>query len=187
MNFFVENVFPTPIYSTQVDRFDDIQNEMFEVISSLKFGMIEEWGQTHHVSTPTFDDDYFLPVFKEELHMHLTNYCEHLRFAMREYHLKSWFTKFEKGNYGHIHNHGHHDISICYYVKTQNSTGSIFFETPVESSTTSFVYKECANRYWHPPKEGKLLLFPSYLRHGITTNTTDTDRISFSANVQFVR
>lgn len=187
MSYFIDHIFPTPVYSSRVDNFDKIQEEMHFAISSVKFDMIEEWGQTHYVSTPTFNDRYDMPLFEMELQRHLEVYCDAVNFPMRNYTLRSWFTKFERGNYGHIHNHGHHDISVCYYVKTKGSSGSIFFETPAESATTSIVFKEYTNRFWHPPEEGKLLLFPSYLRHGITTNTTDIDRISFSANIQFNR
>ena len=184
----IENLYPTPIYSAMVDNFDDIQKEMYSTISNLDFKMVEEWGQTHFVSSSTFNDSYKMKVFEDELHKHIVNYCLELEFPIRNYKLKSWFTKFKKGNYGHIHSHGHHDISVCYYVKTKESSGSIFFETPVESATTSFVYnKKYANRYWHMPIEGKLLLFPAWLRHGITTNTTDKERISFSANIEFKR
>ena len=37
----------------------------------------------------------------------------------------------------------------------------------------------------YTPKEGKILLFPGWLEHGVKTNLTDNVRMSLSFNVYF--
>ena len=71
----IENIYSTPIYSAMVDNFDDIQKEMYSTISNLDFKMVEEWGQTHFVSSSTFNDSYKMKVFEDELYKHIVNYC----------------------------------------------------------------------------------------------------------------
>ena len=94
--------------------------------------------------------------------------------------MKSWFSKFENGDFGHIHSHLPWDISGCYYFKTQHDDGKIFFEDP-KPHRLLFL----SSRWEHKPIEGKMLLFPSWLQHGIHRNLTKNTRVSFSFNIFF--
>ena len=121
----------------------------------------------------------------KEIHKHLEEYCDELGFKMPSYRCLSWFSKFEKGNYAHIHHHGHHDISGVYYYKTNGEDGKIFFETPNPFLDTQLCYRSYGETWEHKPQEGKILLFPGWLRHGVQTNETDNTRISLSFNIYF--
>jgi uncharacterized protein (TIGR02466 family) len=37
-----------------------------------------------------------------------------------------------------------------------------------------------------PPEVGKLIIFPSWLDHGVNPNLSDTDRISMSFNINLM-
>ena len=37
--------------------------------------------------------------------------------------------------------------------------------------------------YWLPPIEGRMIIFPSHLQHGVNENNSNEDRISISFNV----
>ena len=83
---------------------------------------------------------------------------------------------------------GYAVISGVYYYKTNGDDGDIFFECPVPTIGSSFCYfNNYCNRWIHKPEEGKILLFPSWLKHGISKNETDETRISISFNLYFDR
>ena len=191
MTYHIENIFPTPLYVSDVSNFYLIQQEIRDSIDSVEFKMREDWN-THYLSDITFEkniiDELNLQYFKEEIDKHVRNYCKSILFEYKNYTLDSWISLFKPENHGHLHSHGDSDIPGCYYYKSNGKDGDIFFETPVPNMSSSHCFYENYCKRWdHTPKEGKLLLFPGWLKHGIKLNTTDEDRISISFNVNFIR
>ena len=183
----IEKVFSTPLYST-ISENNDIQNEIGACIDKVNFQYIEKWGKTHKISIVDAEDvigHYELDHFKKFLNENIVEYCKQIGFQPKEkYRLQSWFAKFNKDDYGHIHNHGHADISGVYYYKTNGDDGDLAFYTPVINSETSTVFN--VDTTWiHKPVVGKLIMFPGYLKHGIFRNTTTSERISLSFNIDF--
>ena len=186
----IEELFPIPVYVTQVDKFDDIQKEITTVIESINFEMDPDLGQPCYLSDPTFKDSLFdnhnFPIFKKEIDRNLKIYAEHLNFEVKEYIFRgSWMALFEKNNYIHIHNHGYSDISGVYYYSRSVEDGNIFFESPVDAASSSLPY--FGGTITVPGTTGTLLLFPGWLRHGIRPNMTDTPRVSLSFDIVFDR
>ena len=121
----------------------------------------------------------------KEIDKHLKEYCSEIGYEYKRYKIDSWLSKFGKGNYAHIHHHGITDISGVYYYKTNGNDGKIFFETPNPFLDTQLCYLRYGETWEHKPQEGKILLFPGWLRHGVRTNETDNTRISLSFNIYF--
>ena len=88
--------------------------------------------------------------------------------AIEKYNLRL-LSAFKKGNYAHVHNHGLSDVSGVYYYKTTGSDGDFFLCSPNPYSKDRLAIE---------PVEGKLLMFPGWLEHGVMTNSTDNIRIS---------
>ncbi len=189
----IAQLYPTPIYWVHmVNNFPTIQNEIAKALDNVDFKMKEAWGSTHYLSDPSFNGNFIvengLNSLKDEIVTHLNHYCQSLSFPHHNGVIAtSWASLFKQGNYGHCHHHGSTDISGVYYFRTGNSDGKIYFENPVPCMTSSFVYKSLCERQEIVPSDGLLCLFPGWLMHGISTNTKDTDRISISFNVDFLR
>ena len=186
----IENFFFTPIYYSIVNNKQEIQSSIGKCIDKVDFSMKEEWGSTCYLSTPFFTENviekYKLDLLEKEIDSHLKEYCSQLQYTMRKYSMTSWFTLSKKGNYSHIHHHSPADISGVYYYKTSEKDGDLFFESPNPHLDSSRCYMGKYGEAWkHPPIEGKILLFPGWLRHGVETNETDSKRISLSFNVTF--
>jgi len=189
-NYFIESLFSTPLYTTilQKSDIDLVQNEISNKIKIVNFNKKQEWGDTHALSSVNFKkcviSELNLMEFRKVLHKNLKNYCEILNFTPRNYLSESWFTLFKKNDYGHSHIHGNADISGVYYYKTNEKDGDIVFDNPSPQAEMSKCFsKNCS--WKHSPKIGKLLLFPSYLRHSVQRNITEEDRISLSFNITF--
>jgi hypothetical protein len=70
-----------------------------------------------------------------------------------------------------------HYISGVVYVKVpEGDSGTLQFASPYE-----FNYS-----YPHKPKEGELVLFPTYVGHSVTPNYSQEDRISLAFNAQII-
>lgn len=87
-----------------------------------------------------------------------------------------WYSIHKKHDYGKLHNHNEGIISGVYYIKVPSNSGQISFERPDDQKyffegdeINSYNYKY----YSYDPEEGKVILFPSYLKHLVHQNTTE--------------
>ena len=179
-------LFPTPIYKSIISNFSEVQSEIDNCISDINFEMVEGWGSTHYLSDPNFKSSFIhekkLNNLEKAIDFSLNEYCGN--YGSYDI-IKSWATLFKRGNYAHIHAHGEADLAGVYYYKTGTLEGdpSFFFCTPVVGSEASIFWGE--QRLSMRPEEGTMLIFPGWLRHGVTTNDTDNDRVSISFNIVF--
>ena len=89
------------------------------------------------------------------------------------------------------HIHGNNYISAAYYVKASENSGNIVFYDPRSAPTYSHpIYKKPnklnSNSHSIIPKEGLLVLFPSYLHHSVDMNTSNEERIVISFNIDLI-
>ena len=76
-------------------------------------------------------------------------------------------------------------LSGIYYYKTNGSDGDLVFMSPNPfqlSGISSFGDSEVRFK----PEEGKLLLFPPWLRHRVEINKTEHIRISIAFNLKLL-
>jgi uncharacterized protein (TIGR02466 family) len=190
--FKVQHIFPTVIYTCLLQD-PTIQQEMKLAVDQTSWNKVGgiDWGRTHKISTAHFDSDevekYNLLNFKRNMEIHLKKYLDELRMPFSDYRITSWFTRFDKGDFGMCHHHGDADISGCYYYKTNGRDGNLYFQSPNLAGDTSTYHSYHNTMFVHPPSVGKLVLFPGWLSHGITLNETEQERISFSFNIFFNR
>lgn len=191
MDYIIEKLFPTPIYVTIIDNLDAVQEEFDKCKIEFHDIGFQDWGKTHKISSPNFQTDLIqennLHIFPKTIDKHLRNYCRELNFTYNNYEIRSWMTAFSRGEYAHIHTHPFSDIAGVYYYKTSGDDGELFFEPNDELARHSRCFGEQADRWIHKPVVGKLILFPSYLRHGVTTNNSNFSlRHSVSFNIKFL-
>jgi uncharacterized protein (TIGR02466 family) len=197
----IEGWFSTPIYHSMVEdpEFTQIQSDFAKVVDSLNqqdaFQYNPGWlPNTHKLSDITFTknliEEYNLNAFAQELLKHVSLYTQQLGCPpnkVSEFKItQSWMTNTGPGNYAHTHNHGSADISGVYYYKTNGQDGSINFMSPVSQFST-YMLEHLPNNVSYPPQEGKIILFPGWLDHGVPENKTSDDRISVSFNISFRR
>tara|TARA_Y100000004_G_scaffold15864_1_gene16542 strand:- start:456 stop:1046 length:591 start_codon:yes stop_codon:yes gene_type:complete len=191
MNQIMNYLYPTPIYTTKVESFKTIQEELESKIKLLNFQYKESWGNNHQLSDTTFEQnfliDYGVDTLVDEIQNHVSRFLKIIKCTKSlDYKIaSSWVTKFNQGDYAHVHSHGHHDISGVYYHKVNQDHGSFFFQCPVPQMSSSYVFGHLAQSSCTKPEEGMLLLFPGYFSHGVYANPVVDDRISVSFNISF--
>ena len=98
----------------------------------------------------------------------------------------SIINKESASNSRHIHSNNF--ISAAYYVKAPESCGDIVFHDPRSSAVIRHPKilkpnKLNSNVFTIQPKEGLLVLFPSYLHHSVDLNRSKEERIVISFNI----
>lgn len=115
-----------------------------------------------------------------------------LDFSMRLNVLQGWINVNGRGAFNTPHAHPDYEWSGSYYVKVPpapagSRSGSIEFLDPrgTVSQMAGLGSNHFAPKIRKVPREGTLLLFPSYLRHWVYPNDQDEIRISIAFNARF--
>ena len=87
-----------------------------------------------------------------------------------------------------LHNHPNSILSGVQYLKAPENCGGIFFNDPRPASQIIIPPVTEFNLWTHPkisykPNEGTMLLFPSWLLHGVDMNMSEEVRIAISFNI----
>tara|TARA_R100000152_G_C6654057_1_gene94864 strand:+ start:51 stop:578 length:528 start_codon:yes stop_codon:yes gene_type:complete len=78
-----------------------------------------------------------------------------------------WANVYKKGDYAQRHNHLHFAFSVAYFLKVK------WYDSPL-------IFSDSGKRI--RPKEGRYVIFPSYLNHHVPKHRYNHDRITLSAN-----
>jgi uncharacterized protein (TIGR02466 family) len=103
-----------------------------------------------------------------------------------------WFNVNPRGASNKPHSHPGFALSGTYWVKippnAPNSSGAFEFIDPrIYTNQEPLDGAACFSRtVTLRPKEGRLLIFPSYLQHSVYPNEQDDDRISMAFNVRYL-
>ena len=99
-----------------------------------------------------------------------------------------WGNINPKGGFNFTHIHPSGWMSGVYYVQLPENNNEIVFQDPRSARMMDFQRSSLIkDEYFsHYPKVGELLLFPSWLPHFVSPNTSDKNRISISFNVEIV-
>jgi uncharacterized protein (TIGR02466 family) len=97
----------------------------------------------------------------------------------------SWFNWYGQGDFMFEHIHPERRVSGCYYYKTTGQDGRLKFKNP----NPLMQFKQWPadqlrdQDFQVEPKEGRLVLFPSWLTHRVSVNRTDEERMSIAFNL----
>jgi hypothetical protein len=65
--------------------------------------------------------------------------------------------------------------------------GDLYFNSPNSAATHEhWPYAVRGNKIVKKPEEGKLVIWPSWLEHGVTSNQASTERIAYSFNISYL-
>ena len=82
-----------------------------------------------------------------------------------------WANVYEKGDYANTHCHKPSAYSFAYFVKSK------WYDSPL-------IFTDSGKRI--RPKEGRYIIFPSYLKHRVPKNRFDCTRITLSGNFDLI-
>jgi uncharacterized protein (TIGR02466 family) len=99
-----------------------------------------------------------------------------------------WANINPPGTYHPTHNHPNNYLSGVYYVAVPATGSHLVFQDPRPSMIMPKTVKHSrvtANAAVAQTQPGRMVLFPSWLRHHVPTNEGTTERISIAFNLMF--
>jgi uncharacterized protein (TIGR02466 family) len=192
-----QSLFVTRLYRARITPPRDLEATCLAIAAEDKAG--QRWSREHgyggYTSYASLND---LPLrasifadLDRAVARHVGTFARQLQFDLggRKLKLDSlWINVMQKGAVHTPHIHPHSVISGTYYVAVPPKSGAIRFEDPrlammmaapprkPGASTENRSFVDIA------PKPGMLLLWESWLRHGVEANDARGKRISMSFN-----
>ena len=177
----VFNIFPTPIYLTSLD------NTFVNVFNKFNFIKQKNFGNYTSDNNFILNNKKFNKLNKEILkHVNYYLYNVLCYKDIKPYITQSWLNYTSKDEYHHIHSHANSLISGVLYIKAIKEIDSITFEKTYHNVISPNIEKYNlynSPSWFFPVETNNLILFPSNLKHFVTTKNDTSERISLAFNV----
>ena len=188
-------LFPTPVWTTQLDNFKSINEEMYEFIKEEQ--QKDQEGINKSNIKGWHSNDFNLEDNKPQKFISfITPAIEQVMDDMSWDKIKQtakinnmWAIINIGGSTNLRHQHGNSTISGAYYVRAPEKAGDIIFYDPRPAPVYSHPNVATPNLLnaqvnGIKPKEGALVLFLSYLDHSVNENLSNKERIVISFNIR---
>ena len=188
-------LFPTPVWTIQLDNYKSVNEQMFSYIKTKqkndKIGVsksnVKGWHSTDfdlNDKDPQTFISFILPAIEKV--MTDMNWDKEKQIAKIN---NMWAIVNTGGSANLRHQHGNSTISGAYYVRAPMNSGDIVFYDPRPAPVYSHPNTTNPNFLnaqvnGVSPKEGALVLFPSFLDHSVNENISNSERIVISFNIR---
>ena len=190
-------VFPTPIWTSIIQRHKEVNEKMFVYIKSLQKKDRSGINRSNLLGwhSKNFDLELEQPrFFINSISPQLGSVLTDMGWDTKNQEVKitgMWAIINKKNASNSMHIHSNNYISAAYYVKAPKNCGDIVFYDPRFAATYRYpkiakTNKLNSNIISFQPQEGMLVLFPSYLQHSVNANETDKERIVLSFNIDLI-
>ena len=191
MTVSVHNIFVTPIYDALVD----IKNVSLEDINSNEFHLTSPRPNAMHISSDQqiLNNPEFSSIL-ESIDGHMFNFYHNILGYSKNsqpYMSASWIIKSNPGEESNSHTHANAIFSGVLYLQTEDNCGDITFDlnwnddrriTNVFEPDISEMNGFNNRVYSISPATGRLIIFPSTLKHKVEINRSNVPRISIAFN-----
>lgn len=187
--------FPTPVWALQIENYKQVNEEMYNYIKNLQeedqVGINKSNIKGWHSKDFNLDDREpknfisFIFSYIEQVMVDM-NWDKQKQIAKIN---NMWAIINTGGSANLRHQHGNSTISGAYYVRAPENSGDIIFYDPRPAPVYSHPNAISPNSLnaevnGVSPREGALVLFPSYLDHSVNENKTSQERIVISFNIR---
>ena len=186
--------FPTPVWTLQLDNYQSINEQMYKYIKitqskdyeGINKSNIKGWHSKDfnmQENEPKNFIKFILPAIEQVItDMNWEKQKQSVNIN------NMWAIINTGGSANLRHQHGNSTISGAYYVRAPKNSGDIVFYDPRPAPV--YTYPKALNPNLLnaqvngiSPKEGALVLFPSYLDHSVNENLSNDERIVISFNI----
>ena len=188
-------LFPTPVWTINLDNYEEINEQMYNYIKSnqtndevgISKSNVKGWhSKDFNLSEkdPQNFITFILPAIEKV--MNDMGWDKEKQIAK----ISNMWAIINTGGAANLrHQHGNSTISGAYYVKAPNNCGDIVFYDPRPAPIYSYPNVNKVNFLnaqvnGISPKEGALILFPSFLDHSVNENKSNKERIVISFNIK---
>ena len=187
-------LFPTPVWTTKLENFKKLNEEMYSYIKNSQIndqkGIKKSNNKGWH--SKDFNMQETAPQnFIKNISTSIEKVISDMNWAKEKQTVKisnMWAIVNTGGSTNSRHQHGNSTLSGAYYVRAPKNCGDIVFYDPRPAPVFSYptaVSSNLLNAQVNSitPKEGALILFPSYVDHSVNENLSNSERIVISFNI----
>jgi len=195
-NYKIYKLFPTPVFHFKLENYQELNMELESYILDLKKKNSDGQKKSNYGGwhSPFFDQKNnnttkkFSVIIQNFLKKIFTDEMGWKYNPDKTKIVVMWAIINKKGSFNIQHNHPNSYLSAAYYVKVPKNSGNIKFFDPKEQKNIRYPkikkYTDISAAITEiTPKEGDLLIFPSYFYHSVGENLSEDDRIIVSFNV----
>ena len=187
-------LFPTPVWTLQLENFENINREIYTFVKRVQAqdekGIKKSNNKGWH--SKNFDmQEIQIQNFIKNISPSIEKVMKDMNWETNKQTIKisnMWAIINKGGSTNSRHQHGNSTISGAYYVRAPENCGDIVFYDPrpapvfyYPTAVSSNLLNAQVNSI--TPKEGALILFPSYLDHSVNENLSNNERIVISFNI----
>ena len=191
------DLFPTPVWWGILDDYEDLNNKLLEYILKLKKQNITGASRSNNLGwhSPDFNLGDDVPkIFLEKSKPLIKKAIDDMEWdlnIMTSRITNMWSIINPQNTSNHRHIHPNCFLSSAYYIRAHENCGELILHDPRSAA----VYKtanlnkinEINNQVYNIiPREGMLVLFPSYLHHSVSNNNSNEERVVLSFNVDLI-
>ena len=189
--------FSTPVWTFNVESYQEINEDLYSFIVDLKKEDPDGVRRSNFNGWHSKDFDLKSSVvnrFVNSISKNINTVLTEMNWDQSKQTIKlsnMWAIINKKGGFNERHHHGNSSISAAYYLRAPNECGDIVFYDPRPAPIYSHPIASKPNKLNAQvnsiaPKEGLLVMFPSYLDHSVNPNFSEEERIVISFNVSLL-
>ena len=182
----IQNLFPTPIYMSSIDR--PFTKQELQFVKEQKKNSIKNKGNINTKDNYILNRKEFKNI-KKFLDQCCKNYLEKIispKNNIELYITQSWLNYTEVNEYHHVHSHSNSVVSGVLYFDCNKENDKITFSN---SKGYQQIKPEIdkyniwnSETWWFALETGQLIMFPSSTTHQVETKKGNNTRISLAFN-----
>ena len=184
----IHSIFPTPIYTTKIDR--GFTKQELQFVKEQKKHCSNNEGNINTKDNYVLNRKEFKNI-KKFLDKHCKDYLEKIICPKNNidlYITQSWLNYTEANQYHHKHAHPNSVISGVFYFDSDKENDKILFSSSKSYEQIKPVIDKTKYNIWNsetwffPVETGDLFMFPSSTTHQVETKQGSNTRISLAFN-----
>lgn len=192
----LKEIFPIRIYESEYPNFSEIKDSIINSLEKhfsknlVEQEFFDQQGKRLiNRTTPDLHKDPELKTLVDFIELHSKEYWKILNFTKKTdpYIMHMWANSVPKGGFTPSHNHNPVPIGGVLYINANPKMGNLHLEDPLDllNGRMPVDFHHNTNSLYHQEEvtDGKLLLFPGWMKHHTESNAVDQDRIVISFNI----
>jgi len=182
----INNLFPTPIYMTNMDR--PFTKQELKFVNEQKNYCVVNLGNIHTKDNYILNRKEFKNI-KKFLDQCCKDYLKRIICPKNNIELcitQSWLNYTEENQHHHKHEHPNSIISGVLYFDCDKELDRIKFTNAKEYKQIKIEVDEFniwnSDTWWFPLETGQLIMFPSSTTHQVDTKKGNNTRVSLAFN-----
>jgi uncharacterized protein (TIGR02466 family) len=186
--------FPTPIWHFDIPNYEQLNKKLLKAIYDEKQKDHQGVSWSNGLGWHSKDNLNQHADFQAIAKIATTNALEsgqEIGFDLTKFTMiitNCWAVVNPKFAFNFVHNHPNSVLSGVYYVKAAENCGGIFFRDPRDVAhmfmpALTELSPWTIQKITYKATEGKMIIFPSWLNHGVEPNLSDEERVCISFNI----